>query len=125
MVRSQALEPVYWLIVSQETGLQEALTIGLGDGKEALPVFSWADEAELFLGLSGLGGDGWRIAESTAGNLASVLAEDSYAGVGFVALDPFPEMANVALGAMIALVSLSRPSFLNHLLTRKRGVLVS
>lgn len=124
MARSRTFESLYWLIVSQETGRQEALTIGLGDGKEALPVFSGADEAELFLGLGGLEGGGWRIAESTAGDLASMLAEGPYAGVGFVALDPFPEMVNAALGAMIALVALSRQSFLNHL-TSKREALVS
>ncbi len=124
MPQSRALEPVYWLIVRQETDWQEALTIDLGDGKEALPVFSWAEEAELFLGLGGLEGGGWRIAESTSKDLASMLAEDSYTGVGFVALDPFPEMVNAALGAMIALVALSRQSFLNHL-ARKSGVLVS
>ena len=124
MPQPRALEPVYWLIVRQDTDWQEALTIGLGDGKEALPVFSWAEEAEMFLRLGDLEGDGWRIVESTAGDLASMLAEDPYAGVGFVALDPFPEMVNAALGAMIVLVALSRQSFLNHL-ARKSGALVS
>ena len=121
---SRALEPVYWLIVSHESGRQEVLTIDLGDGKEALPVFSWADEAELFLGLGSLEGGGWRIAESTAVDMVSMLAEDPYAGIEFVVLDPFPEMLNVALGAMIALAALSRQSFLNHL-ARKCEVLVS
>ncbi len=124
MARSRTLEPVYWLIVSEETGRRETLTIDLGGGEEALPVFSWSDEAELFLGLGGLEGGGWRIAESTAVDLALMLVEDPYAEVEFVALDPFPEMLNVALGAMIALVALSRQSFLNHL-ARKSEVLVS
>lgn len=124
MPQPRALEPVYWLIVRQDTDWQEALTIGLGDGKEALPIFSWAEEAEMFLRLGDLARSGWRIVESTAGDLASMLAEDPYAEVGFVALDPFPEMVNAALGGMIVLVSLSRQSFLNHL-ARKSGALVS
>ena len=124
MPQPRALEPVYWLIVRQETGRREALTIDLGGGKEALPIFSWADEAELVLGFESLEAGGWRIAERTAGDLGSMLAEDPYAGVEFVVLDPFPEMVNAALGAMIALVAVSRRSFLNHLAS-KRGVLVS
>lgn len=80
---------------------------------------SFPDEAEFFLSLGGFAEDGWRIVESTPGELFSALAEETPAGVEFVALDPLPEMMNCISGAAISLVSLSRQRFM-HRLARER-----
>jgi hypothetical protein len=55
----------YWLIAKDQSGRAEMLTIECG-GERALPVFSFEEEAELFLGLGGVGG-GWWVRESGPG----------------------------------------------------------
>jgi len=49
--RPSNLTTAYWLIENQEAGGTEVLTVGLEGGKEALPVFSFEEEARLFLHL--------------------------------------------------------------------------
>ena len=111
-----------WLIVKEEVaaggGPPEVLTLADGDGAgnetgngaegdgRILPVFSFEEEALLFLRLCGFGG-GWRVSKSGAADLASVL---SYAcpDARRVALDPIPE---IGLCGPHALVSLSREEF--------------
>ena len=78
-----------------------------------MPVFSFAEEAELFLRLGGVGQDWW-VRESGAGEIVSVLYGPC-AGVRSVVLDPLPEM--VADGA-VDLVRLSRKRFVEHLVGR-------
>jgi hypothetical protein len=55
-----------------------------------LPVFSFEEEAEMFLRLGGYDG-AWRARESSAGELVSVLCS-SCKDVRGLALDPLPEM---------------------------------
>jgi hypothetical protein len=62
----------FWLIVRHEAGRMEVLTTGLPSGEEALPVFSFEDEARMFLGLGAFDGD-WRVRETGAGELISIL----------------------------------------------------
>jgi hypothetical protein len=81
------------------------LTIECGS-EEVLPVFSFREEAVAFLGLGGYGGE-WRVKESHAGELVSVLM-GLCAGVGRVALDPLPKT--------VGFVSLDREDFVRHLL---------
>ena len=75
-----------WLIARYRTGGMEVLRTSLPGGEEALPVFSFEDEAGMFLDLRALR-DGWRVRETTAGELTSVLFG---AGVDLVVLDPLP-----------------------------------
>lgn len=106
--------PRYWLIVQDQSDRVEVLTIECG-GEQALPLFSFAEEAELFLGLGGVG-DGWWVRESGAGEIVSVLY-GLCAGAKSVLFDPLPEMvAEEAVG----LVRLSRERFLEHLFSRGR-----
>ncbi len=102
----------YWLLAKDRSDRVEVLTVECG-GERALPVFSFEEEAELFLAL-GIVGDGWWVRESGAGEIVSVLYGPC-AGVRSVALDPLPEM--VADGA-VGLVSLSRKRFVEHLVGR-------
>ena len=85
----------------------EALTVA---GDEALPVFSFREEAEMFLRL-GAFGLGWQTRLATPGELVSVL-HGSCAGVRKVALDPLPEVCG---SAWMCVVSLDRRAFLRTL----------
>ncbi len=119
MLKNRAARPPnlaasYWLIEKHEAGRTEVPTVHLESGGEALPVFSWAEEAEMFLSLGGFEEDGWAIRESTAGGLVSMLEEELGAEVEFVALDPMPEMVTPMFGTMISLVTLDRQSFIDR-----------
>ncbi len=85
----------------------EALIADCG-GEQALLVFSGEDKAEMPVWLKGAFEDGWRVRETSAGELVSILFGPC-AGVGRVALDPSPEMA----AETIRLVSLSRERFVS------------
>lgn len=87
----------FWLVAKDGPCSIEMLTVYCG-GDEALPVFSHEEEAELFLGLGGVG-DGWRVRESAAGEIVSLLFGPC-AGVGSVTLDPSPLMAPEMMGLL-------------------------
>ncbi len=99
----------YWLIVKNDNGTLEALTINLG-GQEALPIFSFREEAEMFIWFEAC--DGWCVREVTALELASLLS-GPYSRVKMVALDPLPETCDEG---MTRLVSLSRKVLARKLL---------
>ena len=92
----------FWLIVEQRHRRLEVLTIG----SNVLPVFSFREEAEMFLGL-GHATDGWQVRKTTCGELVSVLYGQCRE-VERVSLDPIP--------GMVQLVSLSRKAFVRVLL---------
>ena len=96
----------FWLVAKDGPCSMEILTVDRG-GDEALPVFSHEEEAELFLGLGGVG-DGWRVRESAAGEIVSLLFGPCV-GVESVALDPSPLMAPEMMG----LVKVGRDRFLD------------
>jgi hypothetical protein len=115
IVRRPGRRPVlsYWLIAKNENRRIEVLTVLLAGGGEALPIFSYEQEAELFLGFQAAG-SGWRVRESTTGELVSVLCGPC-ASATEVCLDPLPEM--VAEGTL-GLVNLSRKRFVNLVLSK-------
>ena len=109
-MRSSIRRPL-WLIARDDCSQMKVLTINLcGDG-EALPVFSFKEEAEMFLQFAMLD-KGWLVRETTTGELISVLYGPC-AGVGRVALDPPPE---IFAEAMTYLVSLRRERFVRVLM---------
>jgi hypothetical protein len=91
----------------------EVLRFKLASDEEALPVFSFEDEAKMFfeLGTS----DGWRVRETAAGELISILYGPC-AGVRRVALDPLPGPD----AALASLVSMGREAFMESLLNMQR-----
>jgi hypothetical protein len=95
----------YWLIVRNDNGWTEPLIIYL-DGQEALPIFSFREEAELFIRLEA--GGSWSVRETSAGELVSLLF-GPYSCVQVVALDPLPEICDDE--GMSSLVSVSRKDF--------------
>ena len=93
-----------WLIVKHRCSGLEIFT----RGRHMLPVFSFREEAEAFLHLSGAG-DGWHARETTCGELISVLY-GLCRDVEDVCLDPLPELVEP--------VGLSHKAFVEALLMR-------
>lgn len=112
---SQARQPKYWLIVKHEVGGVNVLVIDLPSGEKALAVFSFEEEAELFLHHE-LSGTGWWVREAMIGELVSVLY-GLCASVAKVALDPLPR--NVS-GGTNGLLSLRHDDFA-RVLVGERG----
>ena len=92
-----------WLIVEQSCSGLEVLTVD----RNVLPVFSFEEEAEMFLHMNNTA-DGWQVRETTCGELVSVLYGPCRE-VAHVALDPVP--------GILELVSLSRGHFIRVLLS--------
>src|SRR5215210_7059912 len=88
MAKSRAPRRPLWLIANHENGRMNVFILGSDDDEKTLPVFSFEEEAEIFLRL-GETGTGWRSRETTAGELISLLYGPC-AGVKRVALDPLP-----------------------------------
>jgi hypothetical protein len=100
----------YWLVVKHHGLRTSVFTIELPSGAKVLPVFGHAEEAEIFL--QALGGSGWQIRETGAGELVSVLF-DRYANIRKIALDPLAPVAGAEV--LLNLVSLGREDFVEHL----------
>ena len=79
--------PLRYLIARHENNRLELLTLATSSEKAALPVFGTERAARDFLTGGGLGG--WRVRETTTGELVSLLLGHP-AGVESVALDPRP-----------------------------------
>lgn len=98
----------WWLVVKDGHPRTEILTVDCGGGR-TLPVFSGEGEAEMFVWFGGAFEDGWRVRETSTGELVSILCGPC-ASVRSVALDPSPGMARAEL---IGLVIVARKRFLN------------
>ena len=100
----------YWLLVRDGHNGIEVLTTGLPDGRQALPVFSFEEEAEMFLCLRG-SRDGWRPRETSPGELLSMF-HTLLTGVECVTLDPIPESPRLDT---LGLLSTGREEFMGRL----------
>jgi hypothetical protein len=106
----------YWLLASIRRGRVEVLTTSLADGRRVLPVFSFEEEAKLYLRL-GIR-DSWQIRQTGPGELVSLLCS-LCKEVELVALDP---MSDLETDVMSRLVSLERDRFVDILLHREASV---
>lgn len=113
---SQARRLRYWLIVEHEIDGKDMLAVDLSSGEKALAIFSFEEEAELFL-YHELSGTNWRIEETMVGELICVLYGLGAGSVDKVVLDPLP--SNVREGTN-SLLSLRRDDFVRALVG-KRG----
>jgi hypothetical protein len=95
----------------------EVLKTNLASGREELPVFSFEDEAQMFLELGAPGG-GWRVRVTTAGELTSVLCS-LCANVDRVVLDPVP-LPGPLIEGLNGLLSMEREAFMGSLLNPRR-----
>src|SRR5215208_6396368 len=102
-----------WTITSNQTSQLDVLASHPDDDGGFLPVFSFEEEAETFLGLLGDAGNAdWTSREMTTGELISMLLAPC-AEVKRVALDPLP----LPLGsAMLPFVSVTRARFVQELM---------
>ena len=100
----------FWLIVKYRSGGMEVLRTTLASGEEALPVFSFEDEARMFLELGTSGC--WRVRETTTDELTSVLF-GLCPGVDRVVLDPPP---GPFAKALMNLVGMGREAFMESYL---------
>jgi hypothetical protein len=100
----------FWLIVTRSHGRMEVLTIDAG-GETVLPIFSFQEEGEFFLGHQSASVAS-RLRETTTGELVSLLL-GLCARVDKVALDPLPSLGERGI---VELVSTGRRHFVRHLL---------
>ncbi len=105
-----------WGLVAKDGHLRKDLLTVDCSGGRALPVFSGEGEAQMFVWLEGAFEDGWRVRETSTGELISMLCGPC-ACVGSVALDPSPGMAKAEI---IGLVTVARERFLDRILAPGR-----
>ena len=103
-----------WLIVRERGNMLDPMCVYVGV-ERVLPVFSFEEEANLFLRLGSYEGH-WRARERCAVDLVSVL-RGPCADVKSVALDPLPEMLE---DGTLALVGVGRERFLKQILVREK-----
>jgi hypothetical protein len=108
--KNKAARRSFWLIATRAHDWIEVLTIAAG-GKTVLPVFTFQEEGEFFLGLEATESDWW-LRETSTGELVSLLL-GLCAGVDKVALDPLPGLGEREL---LELVSTGRRHFSRHLM---------
>src|SRR5215207_4493575 len=99
----------YWVIAKDpKDGFSqlEVLTVDLDGTGEALPVFSFEEEAEMFLWLQTTE-DGREVRETTPGQLVSILYGPCH-DVGRVMLDPLPE---IGARVQISILGMDRNDF--------------
>ncbi len=106
-----SMRPPLWLIAKGDTSRMRVLTVSPCGDREVLPVFSFKEEAEMFLQMA-ISEKGWHARETTTGELISVLYGPCKS-VERVALDPPPEIFGEA---MTELVSLRRERFVRNLM---------
>ena len=104
----------WWLIVREGGDLLEPLCVYAGV-ERVLPVFSFEEEAKLFLQLGSYEAH-WRARKSCVVDLVWVL-RGPCADVKSVALDPLPEMLE---DGTLALVGVRRKRFLEYILAREK-----
>jgi hypothetical protein len=107
----------FWLLARHRTGGMAVLTTNLARGGKALPVFSFGEEANMFLRLGALGHD-WRARETAGGELVSVLCGPC-AGVDRVVLDPIP-LPGPLIEGLNGLLSTGGEAFMRSLLNPRR-----
>jgi hypothetical protein len=115
-VGAAARRSPYWLLAKRRCGRLEVLTTSLADGRRVLPVFSFEEEATLFLCLGVQGS--WQVRRTGPGELVSLLYGPCRE-VELVALDP---MSEVEAGVMNGVVSVERSRFVDVLLHREASV---
>ena len=104
-----------WLIANLTDGKMEVFTLDSG-GDRVLPVFSFRDEAEMYVRLQ-LGTPGWEPRVSSPGEIVSVLY-GPLSDVARVALDPLPEVCGASV---LELLCVRREAFVRSLIGEARG----
>jgi hypothetical protein len=101
----------YWVIAKDGFGKPDPLTVDLDGAGEALPIFSFEEEAEMFLWLQTTE-DGREVREITPGQLVSILYGPC-TDVERVMLDPLPE---IGARVQISLLGMDRHDFVESVM---------
>ena len=105
----------FWLIARHDVGRLEPLATEFTDGRRALNIFSFEEEAWLFLRLGTR--DGWWGRATGTGELLSVLSGPCRE-VELVALDPLPQREAEAVNRLLCV---DRERFVGFLLRKGSG----
>ena len=104
----------HWLITKYDHSKMNSLTIDLDGGGEALVVFGFEEEAEMFLHLRSTAlEEGWGVRRTSVGELVSVLYGPC-SNAKKVVLDPLPGVAGGE--GLIDFLSMPRDDFVRILL---------
>ena len=101
----------YWLITKHIVNRMDIFTTQLCGDRKALVVFSFEEEAEMFLDLAA-SEDGWSVRKTSVGELVSILY-GSCSDTKKIVLDPVPDIGGEALADLL---SMHRNDFLRFLL---------
>jgi hypothetical protein len=113
MLKAKIAGRSHWLITKHITSRMEVFTTHLCGDRKALAVFSFEEEAQMFLDLCPAASkDGWRVRQTSVGELVSVLYGPC-SDTKKVVLDPVPEVGGEEL---TELLSMHRNDFLRFLL---------
>ena len=113
MLRDKITERPQWLITRHITSRMDVFTTHLCGDRKALAVFSFEEEAQMFLDLQlAASRDGWRVRRTSVGELVSVLYGPC-SDTKKVVLDPVPDVGKEEL---VDLLSMHRNDFLRFLL---------
>jgi hypothetical protein len=113
MLKAKRAGRWFWLITKRATSRMDVLTIRLGGTGEALAVFSFEEEAKMFLDLRRCESEeGWRVRRTSVGELVSVLYGPC-SDAKKVVLDPMPAVAGKE---PVGLLDMHRNDFLRFLL---------
>ena len=114
MLNEKEIWRPHWLIVKRCISGMDVLTVDLCGSAEALAVFRFEEETQMFLDFRlGASREGWRTRQTSPGELASVLYGPC-SGVKKVTIDPLPEVINK--DKSISLFVMDRDDFLKVLL---------
>jgi hypothetical protein len=113
MLDARARRP-HWLITKYDHTKMNALTVWLGGDGEALAIFGFEEEAEMFLHLRRAAlEEGWGVRQTSVGELVSVLYGPC-SNAKKVVLDPLPGV--VGGEELMGFLSMQRNAFLRTLL---------
>ncbi len=113
MLKTKLSGRSHWLITKHLTSRMGVFTTYLCGDRNALVIFSFEEEAQMFLDLQlAASKDGWRVRQTSVGELVSVLYGPC-SDTKKVVLDPLPELGREEL---VALLSMPRNDFLRFLL---------
>ncbi len=113
MLKTKIAGRSHWLITKHITSGMDIYTTNLCGDSKALVVFSFEEEAEMFLDLRlAASEDGWKVRQTSVGELVSILYGPC-SDTKKVVLDPVP---NVGGEALDDLLSMHRQDFLRSLL---------
>src|ERR671916_734043 len=113
MLKAKITGGWYWLITMHAASKIDVLTVRVESSGEALAIFSFEEEARMFLDLRlAASEEGWCVRQTSVGEIVSVLYGPC-SDAKKVVLDPVPEVGRKEL---VGLLNMHRNDFLRFLL---------